>query len=839
MKKDSLKFCLLLAFLLAIVYIPRIRQEGGILFNVIQDITGVYGFPGWDKLTNHELRAGLFPLWNPYNALGEPHLANMQSAVFYPLTWVKVLFNVNFFAYDILLVIRLFLAGLFMWWFLGEFKLSFLSRAFGATSFAMTGYFVRHVYMSHLNVEILLPLSMMVFGELARIKTARCFLFSVFVAWLTIVGGFPEATLYVLSLSSLWYLYCHERPRVRGIPTLIGALFLGVIASTPQLLPFVEYMHNSWTYHQSGLGYGHTNYRHFWSLIVPWFFGENNVSPLEPFVAPYLGTAVALLALAGAIGRERKKVKFFTFFAIATFGIIHGIFPFILIGTIYPFSVTLNFKYAMPSLAFCISVLASFGMQELLEDVFSKPLRRCLGTAVVLILLAVSIFNHRGSFWYSISPYWILVACGIIILLALTAVAPIGKLKMVGGALLLFSLILPTYGAKGIVNKDFLEAPTTIYGQFLVEHHREARFGSDFALLPNTNLSLMLNDIRYYNPMYVKRYAQIFARAETGGDEVPSCLSCVIANNFSNHSFLQPSTARLNEPLWEKMGLSFWVGSAPGRESILRSLVVEGDWYTSRKGMIARTKLDDSLPVLFAHSPSEIVFLTYLSRDVKRLVFIPAIDKRASGKSDGVLFQIKIVYESEYNPRVGELWRRVLYSRFFTPQECERKEVKIEIPEDSRDKRVAFFFTTTPGPVGDDVSDWSAWGRPAFEFEETGNWKKVGEDIYVQDIPFGYLEMGEKMEPKVTVNLISSQKILAKCHDCPQGRIVVPYVYYPGWRAYRGTEEMKITPAEGALLAVEAKDDVEFIYKPFSFKVGLWCLVVSLLTIPLVLVIKD
>ena len=38
--------------------------------------------------TAHELRHGQLPLWNPYNASGEPWLANPQTGVFYPPTWL-------------------------------------------------------------------------------------------------------------------------------------------------------------------------------------------------------------------------------------------------------------------------------------------------------------------------------------------------------------------------------------------------------------------------------------------------------------------------------------------------------------------------------------------------------------------------------------------------------------------------------------------------------------------------------------------------------------------------------------------------------------------------------
>ena len=41
--------------------------------------------------TAQELQAGRLPLWNPYNASGEPWLANPQTGVFYPPAWLFVI----------------------------------------------------------------------------------------------------------------------------------------------------------------------------------------------------------------------------------------------------------------------------------------------------------------------------------------------------------------------------------------------------------------------------------------------------------------------------------------------------------------------------------------------------------------------------------------------------------------------------------------------------------------------------------------------------------------------------------------------------------------------------
>ena len=49
----------------------------------------------WKTLVTESLKKGVFPLWNPYNFSGAPLLANYQSQVFYPLTFLYFIMPPN------------------------------------------------------------------------------------------------------------------------------------------------------------------------------------------------------------------------------------------------------------------------------------------------------------------------------------------------------------------------------------------------------------------------------------------------------------------------------------------------------------------------------------------------------------------------------------------------------------------------------------------------------------------------------------------------------------------------------------------------------------------------
>ncbi|MBI3559143.1 hypothetical protein HY085_01990 [Candidatus Gottesmanbacteria bacterium] len=64
----------------------------------------------------NEFKAGKLPLWNPYEFSGNIHLANSQTAVFYPL-FLPYLFLPPLFVWSLMSAITPFLAGIFTYFF--------------------------------------------------------------------------------------------------------------------------------------------------------------------------------------------------------------------------------------------------------------------------------------------------------------------------------------------------------------------------------------------------------------------------------------------------------------------------------------------------------------------------------------------------------------------------------------------------------------------------------------------------------------------------------------------------------------------------------------------------
>ena len=110
------------------------------------------------------LRAGHLPLWNPYLFMGVPFLANIQTAVLYPLNLPLIwLSTPKMVACSI--VIHIFLGGLFAYLYAHlSLGLSPFGALVTAIVFAFSGFLGARVeHLTHLNVYIWLPLLFFLF----------------------------------------------------------------------------------------------------------------------------------------------------------------------------------------------------------------------------------------------------------------------------------------------------------------------------------------------------------------------------------------------------------------------------------------------------------------------------------------------------------------------------------------------------------------------------------------------------------------------------------------------------------------------------------------------------
>ena len=135
---------LFLAFALALFLLPPDFLIGTARADLGQQ------FLAWRAFAAASLRAGHWPLWNPYNYAGEPFLGGFQSAVFYPANVLFLIFPLCR-AANLSLLVHLFIlaAGMYRW--AARRGVHPLAAGLAGLLLALSGPVFPHLYAGHLS----------------------------------------------------------------------------------------------------------------------------------------------------------------------------------------------------------------------------------------------------------------------------------------------------------------------------------------------------------------------------------------------------------------------------------------------------------------------------------------------------------------------------------------------------------------------------------------------------------------------------------------------------------------------------------------------------------------
>src|SRR6185295_16299417 len=131
------------------------------------------------------------PLWNPHIMSGTPFQANAQSAVFAPLNTLYYVLPLKA-AWTSILVIRLFLAGMFMTLFVSSIGASPAGAILSGILFALCGFTVQWQGMSNGDSCIWLPLMCYAVHRLYLNPNRRSIALAAVVFPMPVLSGHPE-----------------------------------------------------------------------------------------------------------------------------------------------------------------------------------------------------------------------------------------------------------------------------------------------------------------------------------------------------------------------------------------------------------------------------------------------------------------------------------------------------------------------------------------------------------------------------------------------------------------------------------------------------------------------
>ncbi len=484
-----------------------------------------------------QVRSGHFPLWNPYVLGGTPFLANVVSAVLFPITWLVLLLPTDLF-FEWSAFLKLCLGGMGLYLFAREsLQVRPLTAWCATAAYCFSGYFVYFLSFPNSYLTMLLPWSLVALerGFVDAGKRARWF-FSLLVAALLLAGHVESAALFVIFF--LLYLLIrvfdsgprqmHDPPiNIRNtlMPFAFHTVWGGLLAAVG-VWPFLAYLQESATL-QARTFLSNPFFVSAFRLPamwIPYFFGSPVFNPTHATVGQmeqciFLGAIPLLLMFYGMSRGQNPRAP--SIIAGWLFGlvIVFGIWPVFQFLTSLPLLKQANNIHAIQIFQLCAVLLFALGLERWSTSI---PKLRILPAVFLVIQLGLSLWQwfaferHPFLNFQSSIPWYGIIALVFLLLFCLTQFQP-------RVAPHLLALLLPVFGFlygfhfNPSMPGSFLQEPAVL--RHVSPGARVAGIGVG-TLLPNMSMSMRVADLRGYEPVVLAR-TQLFFNRLTGNPGDP------------------------------------------------------------------------------------------------------------------------------------------------------------------------------------------------------------------------------------------------------------------------------------------------------------------------------
>ncbi len=302
--------------------------------------TQILQFVPWWTQAWRTLQGGELPLWNPLVGMGAPLLANYQSALLYPPTWIyfglAAIWDVPGIAWGMALLVALHLAwsGLGMALLVRRLGWGELAQTVSGLAFGLSGYLVARSHFLSINSAVAwAPWVLLAAHEVATAERSKLWKLALVVG-LQLLAGHAQITWYTLLLAAAWAgFWGFQVGNWAGVRraawrfTLAGGWAAALAAA--QLLPTAEYLLNS--ARAGAVDYEFAMTYSFWpwrflTLFAPNLFGNPAHGDFWGYAtywedAAYVGLLGILLAMAGILQRgksqEQRRLAWFAIGIIA------------------------------------------------------------------------------------------------------------------------------------------------------------------------------------------------------------------------------------------------------------------------------------------------------------------------------------------------------------------------------------------------------------------------------------------------------------------------------------------------------------------------------------------
>jgi hypothetical protein len=286
-------------------------------------LAGLRAFPDGDfthhffpfSLFQHQsLAAGRLPVWNPYTYGGHPFLADVQAAVYYPLSNFILLLTLpvtdaaaRFYWLQVEAVLHTALAGWFAYLWTRDLTGSRWGGLIGGITCALSGYVTGYapLQLAVLRTASWLPLLWWCLGRAWQSPHQwRWWVGSIASVSASFLAGHSQTFLFLAYATAAWVICLALAHRPIKFDVIVGTLIVAVVAlglTAAQWLPSVEFVRLSvranvdYTFVSGGLPL-----RDLWQLLLP-----GVLTQYSPLYIGGVGVVLGVVAVYGATAQTR------------------------------------------------------------------------------------------------------------------------------------------------------------------------------------------------------------------------------------------------------------------------------------------------------------------------------------------------------------------------------------------------------------------------------------------------------------------------------------------------------------------------------------------------------
>ena len=521
----------------------------------------------WKELAINIEKNWELPIWNPYNFSGTPLLANFQSAVFYPLNILFFILPFSF-SWSLFILLAPILAGIFLYLYLQNLGLNKWASVLGSITFSFSGFFVSWLEWGNvLHTALWLPLILLSIDKILisklksqnsklKLKSQNLIIWSliyVFSLTSSFLAGHLQIFFYLFILSIVYFLirllqFGWEKKLLYLFIILIS-LFL--ILTSIQWFPTLQLILLSardidqvrW-----GEGGWFIPWQHLIQFVAPDLFGNPatlnywGIWNYGEFIG-YIGIIPFIFVFFALFFRHDKKTLFYgilfflsLLFALPTFfAKIPYLLNIPLISTTQPTRLLFVTDFSL-------AVLCALGLDYFLRVKNKKEIFYPI-LSLMIIFLGIWIFILLGNKNLKliteenllvsknnfILPSILLIVSSILIFLFIF----IKKIPNHAKNLFIFLILAITifdlfrFGWKftPFTRKEYL-FPNTKTIEFLKKNIGLYRIMTEDSRILPSNFSTIyrIQSVDGYDPLYLRKYAELIAASERGKPDISTPL---------------------------------------------------------------------------------------------------------------------------------------------------------------------------------------------------------------------------------------------------------------------------------------------------------------------------